>query len=293
MIKLFVFLFGVLLLATTALSQQPILDDHYEWQLFITDATGNQDTLTFGTHPLAKANQLVSMLDEFQISIPDTIPLFFVINKSDGLTSKRSFGVTISNGSIKNFGFFMDSIFYKSIYKNEPNSPIFIIGKARNYPLKLRMKQIYRDSSILGYQNLMPWRIYIGEYNQTDINFQLFFGGQYDTAYVLSKSDIKFRNDGLIPMYIQFVNFIVAYEDKIISEISIFPNPGNNLIHIINTGKSVFKSYSIFDYAGKVIDIGNKLPAEINTTNFHSGFYTIIFKTSDGKRDIKKFVISR
>ncbi len=273
-----------------AISQPLLLSDRSEWGIFIIDANGNMDTLTFGTHPLAKANFLVSEIGEKRIDIPDSNSLFFVINKSEGLKTKKSFGVA----GAKETSFFTDSIFFKSNFTYQKYAPVFISGKAIHFPLKLRIKKFLLDSTVfLGYLHVKPYRIHIGEYGQSVFNFPIFFGGQYDTTYILQKEDVKFRTNGLMAMYIDFENFIVSYSDKIVDEISIFPNPSKDFLQIRNTGNSLFKSYSIFDYAGRMIRSERRIPMEIDIRLIPIGIYTMIFETNDGKKDIKKFVVSR
>jgi len=94
-------------------------------------------------------------------------------------------------------------------------------------------------------------------------------------------------------LYIQFVNFITDYQDKLIDEISIFPNPAYDVIYIRNTGNSILKSYTMFDSSGKIMLQQNKVSSEINVAGFPMGVYTLIFRTLNGRQLTKKILIFR
>lgn len=285
-----------MLAKTNILCQKLISSDHYEWGVYVTDAKGNRDTLIFGTPSLAKANTLIAGIGEKQITIPDTSVLNLAIDKSTGLKTKKAFGPFLMSAGNLQRGFYMDSIFYlnqTAVQGFEYYAPIFISGRAINFPLTINIRQLLIDS--IWYQRLLLWRLYVGEYRQTE-TFVQFEEDSFHTkekTFTLLKSDVKFRSDGTMDLYIQFVNFNTDYQDKLIDEISIFPNPAYDVIYIRNTGNSILKSYTMFDSSGKIMLQQNNVSSEINVAGFPMGVYTLIFRTLNGRQLTKKILIFR
>ena len=106
----------ILIICNSWSQSQPIeLNDH-TWKIYISDSTGNKDSLIFGTNRLARPNILDPSLGEKKVNISETEKVSFAIQKTPNLFTKVSLGrYNNSNiGSLSPLGYFTDSVFYQN-----------------------------------------------------------------------------------------------------------------------------------------------------------------------------------
>jgi PKD repeat protein len=86
-----------------------------------------------------------------------------------------------------------------------------------------------------------------------------------------------------------YINVIaVSVEEFESGELSIYPNPFNNIIHVVPNFQDHYQ-ISITDVTGRVLYINNSMIKEINTEEFISGVYFLKIETKD-KAQTYKFI---
>ncbi len=81
--------------------------------------------------------------------------------------------------------------------------------------------------------------------------------------------------------------------NKVKHQVSVFPNPANDVINASVRGNAIIKSYSVVDLTGKQVVSENQTNSNyimINTSNFNTGIYFLEINTTEG-REIHKVVV--
>lgn len=108
------------------------------------------------------------------------------------------------------------------------------------------------------------------------------FAGDCPVGCLLSKTwDIRVTEDCE-------VTILVAPENDL-SKISIYPNPAKDKIYLKGFSSEI-TSLQIFSIQGKLIQKLNNISTEIDVSHLKSGIYFIEINTSEGNKNIQKFI---